>query len=133
MKQRCRDSNHMHYRLYGGRGIKVCARWLEPRGQGFLNFLADMGPRPAHMTLDRKDRDKDYEPSNCRWADALTQSTNSIQTRFVEFAGKRQTISAWAREADLSFSCLWNRLNSGWPVEVALTMRPSKANRRVVA
>lgn len=129
MKQRCRDKKHMYYRLYGGRGIKVCARWLEPR-DGFLNFIADMGLRPKGLTLDRIDRNGNYEPRNCRWADRLTQSTNSIQTRFLEFAGKRLTLSAWARETGIGFSCLWNRLDAGWSIRETLSIPPSKANRR---
>lgn len=62
MRKRCSDPAHENYKHYGGRGIKVCARWEE-----FANFLADMGERPEGMELDRKDNDRDYEPGNCRW------------------------------------------------------------------
>lgn len=71
MIQRCRNPNATGYENYGGRGIKVCERWLE-----FANFLADMGARPAHLTLDRIDNDGNYEPSNCRWASRKQQQQN---------------------------------------------------------
>lgn len=74
MKFRCNDKNNHRY---GGRGIKVCERWLEPRGAGFWNFVEDMGERPEGMSIDRIDNDSDYEPSNCRWATKIEQSMNT--------------------------------------------------------
>lgn len=77
MKQRCYYKSHRQYRDYGGRGIKVCDRWLGP--EGFIHFLEDMGEKPApknKYSLDRIDNDGDYYPENCRWADRYTQSGN---------------------------------------------------------
>ena len=64
LKAKCSNSNHYSYAEYGGRGVKVCERWLK-----FENFLADMGERPEiGSRLDRIDSDGDYELSNCRWS-----------------------------------------------------------------
>jgi hypothetical protein len=54
MINRCTNANHHAYDQYGGRGIRVCERWMTGKcGAGFANFLADMGPRPVDKTLDR--------------------------------------------------------------------------------
>ena len=80
MKERCLDRNHLHYANYGGRGISICARWLE----GFENFLADMGskPSPKH-SLDRRENDRGYEPENCRWATRTEQNVNTRKARRI--------------------------------------------------
>ena len=72
MIARCTQPHHGHYKYYGARGIKVCDRWLN----SFENFLADMGERPAGRTIDRKNNDGNYEPSNCRWATPKEQVRN---------------------------------------------------------
>lgn len=74
MKQRCLDPNHLHYDKYGGRGVKVCERWLN----SYQDFLADMGRKPSSRhTLDRHPNGNgDYEPDNCRWATMSEQNRN---------------------------------------------------------
>lgn len=78
MKNRCLCSTAQDFKYYGGRGIKVCERWLT-----FDNFLADMGEPPDGLTLDRIDPDGNYEPKNCRWASRATQSQNRRNVRRV--------------------------------------------------
>lgn len=74
MVARCTDSRHVNYPHYGGRGIKICDRWLGK--DGLKNFINDMGTRPDNMSLDRIDVDGDYTPENCRWAAQCVQNHN---------------------------------------------------------
>ena len=74
MKDRCRNEKSKDYAGYGGRGIKICERWEK----SFLNFYADMGPKPTlQHTIERLDNDRDYEPSNCKWATKTEQRHNN--------------------------------------------------------
>ena len=72
MKTRCYNPNHEWFSHYGGRGIKVCARWLN----SFWDFVEDMGERPEGHTIDRIDNDMGYEPSNVKWSTRKEQANN---------------------------------------------------------
>jgi hypothetical protein len=77
MVSRCKNPNHPMYRYYGGKGVKVCDRWLD-----FSNFLEDMGHRPGDWaSLDRIDSNGDYTPDNCRWATKSEQQKNKTSTK----------------------------------------------------
>jgi len=83
MLTRVRNTRYNEYYRYGGRGIKVCKRWLK-----FENFLMDMFESyrqhltrfgKKQTTLDRIDNDGNYKLSNCRWATYHEQKINQIQ------------------------------------------------------
>ena len=71
MIARCSNPKDRRFSSYGGRGIKVCKRWLR-----FENFLRDMGEKPEGMSIERLNNDSGYSPNNCIWADAVTQANN---------------------------------------------------------
>jgi hypothetical protein len=77
MKHRCINPNSTSYENYGGRGIKVCDRWIN----SFTLFLQDLGTKPDGMSLERIGNSGNYEPSNCCWATKTEQNYNRRQSR----------------------------------------------------
>jgi len=65
MKGRCYNPNKEAYRRYGQRGIKICDEWKDD-----FTIFKDWALRSGYqgnLTIDRKDNDKGYYPSNCQW------------------------------------------------------------------
>ena len=117
MKQRCMNPNSHIWKYYGGRGIKVCARWL---GRvGFDNFVDDMGPKPTPQhTLDRVDNDGDYAPGNCRWASMKEQALNR---RATGPKNDPNSLRSKSRSAGLPYHVVYCRVKRfGWPEPDAL-------------
>jgi hypothetical protein len=80
MLGRCLNPNDKDFADYGGRGITVCEEWQSTRG--FVQFYADMGPRPGpDYSLDRIDNDGHYERNNVRWATRTEQARNQRRTK----------------------------------------------------
>jgi hypothetical protein len=112
IKTRCFNQKDKAFRNYGGRGIQMCVRWAA----SFVAFRDDMGPRPSGYTVERVDNDGHYEPGNCVWIPRAKQAENRRANRVIEYRGKRQHISAWAREVGISPNTMLARLKRGWPL-----------------
>lgn len=128
MVKRCSSPKSMHYRHYGGRGITVCEAW-----KTFEGFHADMGDRPAGMSIERDDVDGNYEPGNCRWIPHKEQHYNKRNTIFVEVDGEQICLSVACRKLGLSYNRVRDRIKTlGWSVEDAIS-EPKKINGTVYA
>jgi len=111
MKSRCSDIKNPKY---GGRGIKVCDRWIN----SFENFLNDMGCRPSkNYSIERIDVNGNYEPDNCRWATTLEQANNTRYSVRLTYKGRTQTLSEWARELGVPRQLFGDRYRTGASAE----------------
>ncbi len=124
MKRRCGHRRKENAEHYVGKGITYDPRWKE-----FEAFLADMGERPAGMTLDRRDNDKGYSKANCRWATPTQQTRNRSIAKLVTYQGRTMALGDWTDELGLNYALVCQRLGADWSVEDAF-MRP---NARVAA
>lgn len=118
MKARCYKPRHPQFANYGGRGIRVCDRWLN----SFEAFLEDMGLKPEgnRIGIGRIDNDGDYCPENCRWETQEQQQNNKRTSHYLTHDGVTLTVTQWARKLGMHPNTLFNRLCQGWSVEKAL-------------
>lgn len=117
MLQRVRYPGNKHYKDYGGRGIKVCERWLS-----FENFLQDMGLKPdKSYSIERNDVNGDYCPDNCRWANPSEQANNQRNNRRLTHDGVTLNMCQWESKLGFKTGTIKGRLRIGWSVEKALT------------
>lgn len=115
IRKRCLNKNDKLYPYYGGRGIKVCDRWME----SFQNFLEDMGNRPSSdFSMERIDNDGDYCPDNCRWATRKEQSSNRRNSIIVIYKDKTYCLKDFCTEHGIKYKNVWRRIRQyGWPIE----------------
>lgn len=119
IKRRCNIPTCSHYKSYGGRGIKVCDKWIN----SFDDFYTDMGNRPSNYhSIDRINVDGDYEPSNCRWATRYEQSINKRNTRYETIDGVKKPLLEWCKQYNISIKSVLSRLNYGLSLKDALTI-----------
>lgn len=132
MKHRCYNPKCREYKHYGGRGITVCAEWLDSERinvawhenptRGFYAFkqwaLAN-GYRDD-LSLDRIDNNKGYSPDNCRWATTKTQNNNRRNNLLIAYKGITKTLSVWCSDLGLNYNKMFQRISLlHWSVEEA--------------
>ncbi|WP_417444603.1 hypothetical protein [Joostella sp.] len=119
MKTRCNNSRVVEYPRYGGKGVEVCASWMNY--ENFHKWSINNGYK-NNLSIDRIDVDGNYEPSNCRWVTDKIQCRNRTSSRLLTFKGDTKTLSEFAEEFNISIQALHNRLKRGWSLEESLTI-----------
>lgn len=116
MKRRCYNKNVIHYDAYGGRGIHVCDEWQ--KYEPFKQWAIENGYKDgARLSIERKDVNGNYEPSNCCWIPLRKQGKNTRRTRHVEYKGKLYALSDIAEITGLSMRTIQGRYERGWSPE----------------
>lgn len=119
MRSRCENPNHVKYKYYGRRGIKVCEEWRKDP-VSFFNWAQSNGYRDD-LTIDRIDGDKGYQPDNCRWVDRFIQANNQSSNVRIEYHGVVHTMAEWCRFFDLPYQRLSYYIRQkGLPFEEAV-------------
>lgn len=110
-----RPTNHA-YKNYGGRGIKVCKRWISHKG--FINFYNDMIPTyKKTLTIDRINNNGNYCKENCRWITKADQSKNRRDN--IKYKG--EIMADACKRLGGKKLLIFDRLNSGWSKKRAFT------------
>lgn len=114
MRHRCFKLSDLAYKDYGARGITVCDAWLDYIA--FRNWAMENGYK-NNLTIDRKNNNGNYEPSNCRWVTMKEQCNNRRSNILVKFNGKNQTLQQWSDETGIKHSTLLHRYHNNWNIE----------------
>jgi hypothetical protein len=131
MKQRCLNPKAPDYPLYGGKGVRVCERWMND----FVDFLSCLGERPMGMTLDRIDPTGDYTPENTKWSTPKGQAQNRRYNHKITYNGETLCLEEWGRRMDISQSTLFYRLSKlNWSIEKSLTspVREKRKDKKLI-
>lgn len=119
MKRRCNDPRVKAYTSYGGRGITVCNEWMESF-ETFKNWAYSNGYNET-LTIERKDVNGNYEPSNCRWATLQEQARNKRNSICVyDSCGEKRNIRDVVDGKELSYDAIESRIRKGWNIEKAI-------------
>lgn len=108
MKQRCYNPKSNRYKIYGGRGIKICDEWLNDKDK-FFNWCISSGIK-KELSIDRIDVDGDYCPENCRWATNKEQVNNMRCNVKLEYKGKEYTIAQLSELLNINYQTIHKRL-----------------------
>lgn len=117
MHQRCEYPRSISYQRYGGRGIRVCADWalferfrLWAVGSGYSDSLS----------IERRNNDGNYEPTNCCWATVKQQAANRRSSRIITIGDKTLSLEEWSSISGVKRSTLAYRLDHGISPEKAI-------------
>lgn len=114
MKGRCYNKYDKKYYRYGERGIKVCEEWKNDFKE-FHDWAMSNG-YSDDLTIDRIDNDGNYEPSNCRWANAKRQANNRGIRKdaiVIVWNGQTKTLSEWSKVLGIKYNTLAERRRRG--------------------
>lgn len=123
MKRRCNNPNAINYRIYGGRGIKVCAEW-DDSFEAFRDYISKLPNCPKNIEepdarldrqIDRIRNNEGYKPGNVKWSTRSEQMNNTSVNKFVTVNGTRMTLrQAAAKYGKVKYPVIYNRLERGW-------------------
>ena len=120
MKSRCSDPMNRAYKCYGGRGIEVCEEWKKDF-YCFYKWAVAHGSAKG-LSIDRIDNNGNYEPSNCRFVNRVTQGNNRRDNVFLTVSGISLTISKWSVRTGINVNAIRARLRYGWDASKAVSI-----------
>lgn len=111
MHTRCCNPKSDRYPQYGGRGIKMCDEWMNFKN--FVDWSIANGYKDG-LSIERKDVNGNYEPSNCIWIELKLQMRNKQNSVFVEIDGVSKHIKEWCEEFNINYPTALYRYKKGY-------------------
>jgi hypothetical protein len=114
MHRRCENPNNHNYDYYGGRGITVCEEWGYYSKFCVWAYLSGYSPI---LTIERKDVNGNYEPSNCCWVTQSEQAKNKQNTIRPICNGMELEIEGWDEFSSDKKKRIISKLEKGMPIK----------------
>lgn len=111
IKNRCYNPNTQFYANYGGKGIRVCDEWRNSF-QSFYDWCIKNGWK-ENLSIERKDINKGYEPSNCCFISMKEQANNRTNTVWITICGERKNATQWCNYLGLKNTTVLNKIRKG--------------------
>lgn len=110
MIYRCENSKSSAFRHYGGRGITVCEEWHDVKK--FIEWAERNGFKEG-LTIERKNVNGNYEPSNCTWITMYEQGLNKRNSVKITINGVTKNLMVWAHELGIPQNRVWEAPSKG--------------------
>ena len=134
MKSRISNENMPTFNTYGGRGITICAEWLN-----YQNFRSDMlrsyldhcekFGSGHETTVDRINNDLGYSLENCKWSTQREQNNNRRDNVLINYQGTPYTRQEASCKFGIKKETISKRLKLGWSMEKSLTTPAGKQGK----
>ena len=111
MKQRCNNPRNQDYERYGGRGIKIEPPW-DADFSSFREWAMENGFEEG-LSIDRRDVNGNYSPSNCRWVDGTTQARNRGNGWYEDVGGEIKLAVEWCEIFGIHYNTARSRMLRG--------------------
>lgn len=120
MKQCCYNKSSHKFKIYGGRGIKICEEWKN----SFENFYKWSIPSgyKQNLTIDRIDVNGNYFPENCRWILSNEQNWNRRNTVYITINNEKMNLKQAEEKFGINHKKIYDRLQKGWCPERAILL-----------
>lgn len=127
---RCENPNCMAYHRYGGRGITVCDEWRNDF-LAFQRWAMATGYRNG-LTIERRNNNGNYEPSNCIWIPMSKQARNTSKTVYISAFSETKPLMEWLEDDRFVVNryTFESRVKMGWSPEEAMSLPPNKRRPR---
>ena len=125
--RRCMQPSCKDWSSYGGRGIRICAEWMDIGV--FVAWALSTGYEPG-LTIERREVNGHYEPSNCEWVENALQARNTRKVLRAMVDGKQKLVVDMAKDAGIPLTTIKGRLRRGWTLKDAMTVQPVRGRNQ---
>lgn len=120
MKTRCYKTNNKDYHKYGGRGVTICALWLN-NFMSFYEWAINEGWKPGlEIDKDIKGSGLIYSPEQCSVVSRKTNLRNTRKNIYLSIDGETKCLSEWSEISGNGLETIRYRISKGISHKVAV-------------